>query len=283
MNTRILGSLGLFLLLGFSVSGFSIIAPEKVVAHASWDFRVEFDLLDSFYVTEVLLDGKSVLLLYSNYTVVLDPFNSQKVVSTTAFDKKLFVNMTGLNSGSHSLVIQTKDSGNQVLSSQNQTILVIEPLSTAFEGDILAQINALKTENDSLQEQLDQANQKILALEQELSNQNRKTNEQKTELKNLSALVDLLQQKQASSMEFDEGVSQQVQELESRLGIPGRASDGQLDQGPSTQGVGAAPLTGLVTQSGSFSWTTATILSLVILVVIIGYTVYRHTKEKKLY
>lgn len=254
------------------VSAFLIAAPEKTVASSNWSFVVEFELGDSFQSAVISLDDKRVLTMYSDYrNFIFDPSRIIKA-DGSVLDRKLFVSAASLDAGDHSILVETFNDAGVVLASKTQPFSTIDPLSSVTGQGMNADLNALWSQNDSLAQQLQQVQQANSELEKKIADQKQQIEQQNTEIQKLSQLVDWLQQNQNSTTQFNESVSKQVQGFESRLSE-------QEQKLQSSQG--GFSLSGLATSR--MGMPLATILGLLILVVIVGYTVFRHVREKKLY
>lgn len=268
MNFRLILVLFFLSVFGLPVFSLSIAAPQKIVSHSAWNFQAETDFLESFSSANVLLDGEKIVVWNPPSQPVI--FNEQSVLKASSLDKKLFVSIAGVSIGNHTLTIQTLDSANAVLNSKDALVAAVEPLDSGVQADWQARLDALKTEVDSLKQQLESANAENDALQQSLSKLDSRLEAQKNALSNLSSLVELVRENQASSTRFSENADRQLQELQQKI------SDLQEQLNPGSGATGFAA-------AGSFSWSFATVLGILILVGIAGFTIYRYSKEKKLY
>ncbi len=271
---QFLAAIALLIFFAFPVLAFSITAPQKVVSSSNWSFGVEFELADSFQLATVSLDGKKLLTLYSNYQTALDPFNGFQVLKTTSLDRKLFVSMAGLDAGEHTLMVETQNDSEAVLDSKTHTITAIDALPAGYKDEVQTQLDALKNQNDSLQQELETLQQANSAFEEKSSQQQQTIEQQKTALETLTQLSNWLQENQNSTTQFNQSAAQQMQGIETKL-----SSQEQALQSIAADG----SVTGLASQPGQFSWRLSTILGLLILIAIAGYTILQHVRERKLY
>jgi flagellar motor protein MotB len=255
------------------VSAFTITAPEKVTAFSSWSLGIEFDLLDSFQSAVISLDGKKLATLYSNNQEVLDPFNGFRVIKATALDKKFFVSLSGMEPGTHSLLVETQNESGVVLASKTNTITAIDPLSAGYKEEAQVQLDTIKNQNDSLLQELEQLKQTNSALEQKIAQQQQAIEAQQKELDSLNDLSNWLQENQNSVTGFNASSAKQLQEMQNRLS--------ELEQQLKNAGNGS--VTGFALQTGTFSWSISTVLGILVLLAIVGYAVLQHVQEKKLY
>src|SRR3989344_8553066 len=62
-------------------------APEKLVANTNWNIAIDLDSTDSFTKTNVLLDDKLVMSIYSNGQTTVDPENGNLLVRASTYDE----------------------------------------------------------------------------------------------------------------------------------------------------------------------------------------------------
>lgn len=264
------------LLLFFGVSGFafSLSVPEKTPIGVAWNFEINTEPNESFYSIVASLDNAKVLTVYSNGQFVTDPFNGYLVIKVTPVGSRLFVAMGGLNAGNHSLTIETHNTSDEVLASKTVSFQTVQMLDSSFSDSMQAELNILKSQNDTLNQQLQEAKQATSALQEKLDAQGRIVETQKNRLQEVSELTDLLQKNQASVSSFNESAAQQLQQLSTRM-----------DESEKLQSTGSNGLSGLagLGNPGTFGLTPAAILGILIVLVIGGFTIYRHIQEKKLY
>ncbi len=273
---RFLAAIALLVFFAFPVLAFSITAPQQVVSSSNWSFGVEFELADSFQLATVSLDGKKILTMYSNFRTFEDPFNGDKIIRATGFaaERKLFVSMVGLDTDEHTLTVETQNDSEAVLDSKTHTIAAIDALPVGYRDEVQTQLDALKNQNDSLQQELETLKQSNSSLEEKILQQQQTIEQQKTALETLTQLSNWLQENQNSTTQFNQSAAQQMQGIETKL-----SSQEQALQSIAVDG----SVTGLSSQPGQFSWRLSTILGLLILIAIAGYTILQHVRERKLY
>ncbi len=273
---QFLAAMALLVFFAFPAFAFSITAPAKAVSSSNWSFGVEFELADSFQLATVSLDGKKILTMSSNFRTFEDPFNGEKIIRATGFaaERKLFVSMAGLDTGEHTLTVETQNDSGVVLDTKTHTIAAIDALPAGYKDEVQTQLDALKNQNDSLQQQLDALQQANSSLEEKTVQQQQTIEQQRTELGTLTTLANWLQENQNSTTQFNESVAQQMQGIETKLSSREQALQSIAGDGS---------VTGLASQPGQFGWRLSTILGLLILVAIAGYAILQHVRERKLY
>lgn len=268
---------GLLVLFSNPVFAIALDVPQKTVAFAQWNFTTEFELFDSFDSARVLVDGQLVLSIASNFNYTLDPFNGDQIVSVSniANQKKFVVSLTGLSAGNHLVVVETRNSAGEVLASKTATVLMVEPLDSSFAQSTDAQLIAMQNQNSFLTQELQKVLEENGQLKEQLASQNESIAKQQSQIQNLSGLLEVLRQNQGSTTELSQSALTQVQGIQSKLD----AHSEQLQSLSNQTGL----VSGISGPQGQFAWSFPTILGILILLAILGFTVFRHVQEKKVY
>ncbi len=94
-----------------TAAGVTIDAPSSVPSNVSWGFSVRLDPTEHWGRASVKIDGAQILDVYSNGTIVLDPYNGQFVLKHFLADENtsstaglvLYVSHIGLSKGGHAI------------------------------------------------------------------------------------------------------------------------------------------------------------------------------------
>jgi len=162
-------------------SALSINSPSSVPENASWGFSVSLDPTDTWQKASVKIDDSVLLDVYSNGTIVLDPFKGQFVLKAFVYDEDtksngglvLYVSHFGLQKADHTIFISSDST------QDSKIVKVFSPLDESFVSDLdgrittLEDISALeKQENARLDGSISQVHARIESVEQKISDEN---------------------------------------------------------------------------------------------------------------
>ncbi len=151
MARLLLPPIALFFLM-LNASALTIDSPASVPENISWSFSVKLDATDSWQKTSVKIGGAAVLDVYSNGTIIPDPFNGQFVLKSFAFDEDpkstaglvLFVSHIGLAKGEHSIEAASENS------SDSKKIVAFAAIDESFKEDVNSRFSDVGEKLDSL-------------------------------------------------------------------------------------------------------------------------------------
>ena len=135
-----------------SAAATSIDAPEKVPANVSWSFSVYLNPTDSFSSVDVLVQGDKVLTVYSNGSVVVDPFNGKFVVKAFTFDADsnstsglvLYVSYLGLPQGTYAVEAD----------GVSDTVQVFSALDESVKQDLESQLSQAVSDREAFEQRI---------------------------------------------------------------------------------------------------------------------------------
>ena len=152
-----------FLLLINAASALIIDAPVEIPTNVNWVAAVQFDSTGEFDTAQVFLDGVLMASVYTlpNGSGIVDSTNGNYVLKAFLVDEDndsldglvLNVSFFGLSSGSHAVTARTfKNLG--LVSESEANIYVFDALSTEYKAQMDAELENLRTLNQTLDEKI---------------------------------------------------------------------------------------------------------------------------------
>ncbi len=152
---KLLSALLLFLL-AVSCSAASINVQNAVPADTVWSFSVTLPDAGDFDEAEIMLDGSSLVTLYTRSNKILvDVLNETKVLSNAVVGSSVYLSIAAVGKGTHSirLVIDGEEEA-------SKEVLFFEVLAAEDQPDLQSQINSLHGSINSLIEQFNELDER---------------------------------------------------------------------------------------------------------------------------